>query len=118
MENGKQSIFGKLLGRFKKEAPQGEKERHQFLYKKSPTHRRYGVEEKLKLVKELEESGAPVKVFAEWLNISVGSLEAWQKAYQEHGEAGLKNKTRDIKLANDYVETCHGKSLSKCRGRA
>ncbi|MEK6529084.1 MAG: IS481 family transposase [Nitrospirota bacterium] len=105
METSKQSIFGKLLGRFKKEAPQGEKERRQFLYKKAKTHRRYSVEEKLKLVKEMEESGAPTKVFAEWSGISVGSLEAWQKAYQEQGEAGLKNKTRGLKaqLSEDVI---------------
>ncbi len=105
MENSKQSIFGRLLGRFKKEAPQGEKERRQFLYKKAKTHRRYSVEEKLKLVKEMEESGAPAKVFAEWSKISVGSLEAWQKAYQEHGETGLKNKTRGLKaqLSEDVI---------------
>ena len=53
--------------------------------------KRYGVEFKLRCVKLRLEEGIPVSLLSKESGASKDVIHRWAKAYQEHGEAGLRN---------------------------
>ncbi len=54
--------------------------------------RRYGLEFKLRCVKLRLEEGIPVSLLSEEVGASKDVIRRWAKAYQERGEAGLRNR--------------------------
>src|SRR4030066_1612818 len=54
--------------------------------------KRYGVEFKLRCVKWRLEEGLPVFLLSEEVGASKDVIRRWAKAYQERGEAGLRNR--------------------------
>ncbi len=54
--------------------------------------KRYGVEFKLRCVKLRLEEGLPVSLLSEEAGASKDVIRRWVKAYQERGEAGLRNR--------------------------
>ena len=54
--------------------------------------RRYGFEIKLRCVKLHLEEGLPLSLLAKEVGASTDSIRCWVKAYQERGEAGLRNQ--------------------------
>jgi transposase InsO family protein len=54
--------------------------------------RRYGLEFKLRCVKLRLEEGLPVSLLSEEVGASKDVIRRWVKAYQERGEAGLRNR--------------------------
>jgi transposase InsO family protein len=64
--------------------------------KKGKLGKNYSLEEKLQVLKELQDSCAPITTFAKWKGIAGCTLLAWQKQFKEQGEAGLINKKTTI----------------------
>jgi len=62
--------------------------------KESRFGKRYGLELKLRCVKLRLEEGLPVFLLSKELGVSKDVIYRWVKAYQERGEAGLRNKVR------------------------
>ena len=60
--------------------------------KESRFGRRYGFELKLRCVKLRLEEGLPVSLLSKELGVSKDVVYRWVKAYQERGEAGLRNQ--------------------------
>ncbi len=56
--------------------------------------RRYGFEIKLRCVKLYLEEGLPFSLLSKEVGASTDGIRRWVKAYQERGEAGLKNAGR------------------------
>ena len=56
--------------------------------------KRYGFELKLRCVKLRLEEGLPVSLLSKELGVSKDVVYRWVKAYQERGEAGLRNPVR------------------------
>ena len=56
--------------------------------------RRYGFELKLRCVKLRLEEGLPVSLLCKEVGVSKDVVYRWVKAYQERGEAGLRNQVR------------------------
>jgi transposase InsO family protein len=56
--------------------------------------KRYGFELKLRCVKLRLEEGLPVSLLSKELGVSKDVVYRWVKAYQEQGEAGLRNPVR------------------------
>jgi transposase InsO family protein len=54
--------------------------------------KRYGLEFKLRCVKLRLEEGIPVALLSEEVGASKDVIRRWAKAYQERGEAGLRNR--------------------------
>jgi transposase-like protein len=54
------------------------------------------LEEKLEVLKELDESGAPVSAFAKWKGISANTIVNWVNTRKTQGESGLVPKTRKL----------------------
>ena len=54
--------------------------------------RRYGFELKLRCVKLRLEEGLPVSLLSKEAGVSKDVIYRWVKAYQERGEAGLRNR--------------------------
>jgi len=54
--------------------------------------RRYGVEIKLRCVKLRLEEGIPLSLLSKETGASTDGIRRWVKAYQERGEAGLRNQ--------------------------
>jgi transposase-like protein len=54
--------------------------------------KRYGFEFKLRCVKLRLEEGIPVALLSEEVGASKDVIRRWAKAYQERGEAGLRNQ--------------------------
>jgi len=54
--------------------------------------RRYGIEIKLRCVKLRLEEGLPVSLLSKEAGVSKDVIYRWVKAYQERGEAGLRNQ--------------------------
>ena len=54
--------------------------------------RRYGFELKLRCVKLRLEEGLPVSLLSKEAGVSKDVIYRWVKAYQERGEAGLRNQ--------------------------
>jgi len=48
------------------------------------------------VLKELDESGAPISVFAKWKGISANTISDWVNTLKTQGEAGLIPKTRKL----------------------
>jgi transposase-like protein len=59
--------------------------------KESRYGKRYGFEFKLRCVKLRLEEGLPVSLLSEEVGASKDVIRRWAKAYQEQGEAGLRN---------------------------
>ena len=62
--------------------------------KESRFGKRYGFELKLRCVKLRLEEGLPVSLLSKELGVSKDVVYRWVKAYQERGEAGLRNQVR------------------------
>jgi transposase InsO family protein len=62
--------------------------------KESRFGKRYGFELKLRCVKLRLEEGLPVSLLSKELGVSKDVVYHWVKAYQERGEAGLRNPVR------------------------
>ncbi len=62
--------------------------------KESRFGRRYGFELKLRCVKLRLEEGLPVSLLSKEAGVSKDVIYRWVKAYQERGEAGLRNPVR------------------------
>jgi len=60
--------------------------------KESRFGKRYGFEIKLRCVKLRLEEGLPVPVLSKETGVSKSAVHHWVKAYQERGEAGLRNQ--------------------------
>src|SRR4030042_1659673 len=60
--------------------------------KESRYGKRYGVEFKLRCVKLRLEEGIPVSLLSKEAGASKDVIRRWAKAYQEQGEAGLRNR--------------------------
>ena len=60
--------------------------------KESCYGKRYGVEFKLRCVKLRLEEGLPVSLLSKEVGASKDVIRRWVKAYQERGEAGLRNR--------------------------
>jgi transposase-like protein len=60
--------------------------------KESRYGKRYGVEFKLRCVKLRLEEGLPVSLLSKEVGASKDVICRWVKAYQERGEAGLRNR--------------------------
>jgi len=60
--------------------------------KESRYGRRYGFEIKLRCVKLHLEEGLPLSLLSKEVGPSTDGIRRWVKAYQERGEAGLRNK--------------------------
>jgi transposase InsO family protein len=65
--------------------------------KESRYGKRYGFEIKLRCVKLHLEEGLPLSLLAKEVGASTDGIRRWVKAYQERGEAGLRNKVRSSK---------------------
>jgi transposase InsO family protein len=62
--------------------------------KESRFGKRYGFELKLRCVKLRLEEGLPVSLLSKEVGVSKDVVYRWVKAYQERGEAGLRNQVR------------------------
>ena len=62
--------------------------------KESRFGKRYGFELKLRCVKLRLEEGLPVSLLSKEVGVSKDVIYRWVKAYQERGEAGLRNQVR------------------------
>ena len=62
--------------------------------KESRFGKRYGFELKLRCVKLRLEEGLPVSLLSKELGVSKDVVYRWVRAYQERGEAGLRNQVR------------------------
>jgi transposase InsO family protein len=58
--------------------------------------KRYGFELKLRCVKLQLEEGLPFSLLSKEVGASADSIRCWVKAYQERGEAGLRNQGRSL----------------------
>jgi len=89
---GKKGLFERLIRGFKKKSYRFSKPITR------PYHHRktYTVEEKLQILKELEESTAPISVFAKWKGTAAITIQNWQNAYKTQGEKGLESKVRGL----------------------
>ncbi len=56
--------------------------------------RRYGFELKLRCVKLHLEEGLAISLLSKEVGASTDGIRRWVKAYQERGEAGLRNRVR------------------------
>ena len=59
--------------------------------KESRYGKRYGIEFKLRCVKLRLEEGIPIALLSKEVGASKDVIRRWAKAYQEQGEAGLRN---------------------------
>ena len=79
--------------------------------KESRFGKRYGFELKLRCVKLRLEEGLPVSLLSKEVGVSKDVVYRWVKAYQERGEAGLRNQVRSSKrrrkLPGPVREACH-----------
>jgi transposase InsO family protein len=87
---GKKGLFERLIDSFKNGKYQGK--RH--INRPYTPRKTYSVQEKLQILKELEESGSPIPVFAKWKEITAATIQNWQNVYKTMGEKGLENKVR------------------------
>ena len=62
--------------------------------KESRFGKRYGLELKLRCVKLRLEEGLPVSLLSKEVGVSKDVVYRWVRAYQERGEAGLRNQVR------------------------
>ena len=62
--------------------------------KESRFGKRYGFELKLRCVKLRLEGGLPVSLLSKEVGVSKDVVYRWVRAYQERGEAGLRNQVR------------------------
>ena len=65
--------------------------------KESRYGKRYGFEIKLRCVKLHLEEGLPISLLSKEVGASTDGIRRWVKAYQERGEAGLRNQVRSSK---------------------
>jgi len=56
--------------------------------------KRYGFEIKLRCVKLYLEEGVPFSLLSKEVGASTDGVRRWVKAYQERGEAGLRNRVK------------------------
>ena len=62
--------------------------------KESQFRKRYGFEAKLRCVKLRLEEGLPLSLLSKEVGASKDVISRWVKAYQERGEAGLRDQVR------------------------
>ncbi len=62
--------------------------------KESRFGKRYGFDLKLRCVKLHLEEGLPISLLSKEVGASTDGIRRWVKAYQERGEAGLRNQVR------------------------
>ena len=65
--------------------------------KESRFGKRYGLELKLRCVKLHLEEGLPISLLSKEVGASTDGIRRWVKAFQEQGEAGLRNQVRSSK---------------------
>ena len=63
----------------------------------------YSKDEKLKLLKEFEQVGAPITVFCKWYGMGAGTLKSWQDRYKKYGEEGLEDN-RGSRVSKEVPE--------------
>ena len=83
------------------------KEKRKRKYTKSDSAGKiYSKDEKLKLLKEFEQIGAPITMFCKWYGMGVGTFKSWQDRYKLHGEDGLEDNRggREPELVPDVVK--------------
>ena len=78
---------------FKKE----KKKKRKYTRKNTP-QKIYSKEEKLKLIREFEQTGAPITVFCKWYGLGVATLKSWQEKLKLNGEDALAD-VRGVKKA-------------------
>ncbi len=88
----KKSLLDKLINRFKKRRYR----KNQPANRPFSPRKTYSVQDKLQILKELEQSGTPISVFAKWKGIPSVTIQTWQNAYATQGEKGLASKTRSL----------------------
>lgn len=105
MANRKKSFLDQLIRKFKKQKSKGTHRPRSYI-KKEHAVRFYSVEEKLRILKEFEASGAPPSIFAKWIGVAAGTLERWQNDLKTKGEAGLINKIKHLedKLPPEIIQ--------------
>lgn len=89
---GKKGLFERLIRGFKRKSYRFSKP----ITRPYRSRKTYTAEEKLQILKELEESTAPISVFAKWKGISSITIQSWQNAYKTQGEKGLESKVRGL----------------------
>jgi len=89
---GKKGLFERLVRSFKRKSYRINKT----ISRPYQPRKTYTVEEKLRILKELEESGMPISVFAKWKEIATITIQTWQNAYKTQGEKGLESKLRSL----------------------
>ena len=67
----------------------GKKKRKYVRKQASGPLKSYTVEEKLRIIKEYQASGAPITVFSGWYGLCDATLKEWLERYKANGEAGL-----------------------------
>ncbi len=80
--------------------------------KESRFGKRYGFELKLRCVKLQLEEGLPVSLLSKEVGVSKDVVYRWVKAYQERGEAGLRNQVR---VLGEPAETSWSGTQEDCR---
>jgi len=89
---GRKGLFDRLIDSFKKGHYQGKK----YIPRPYKPRKIYSVQDKLQILKELDESGTPISVFAKWKGMPGNTIQQWQNAYKAQGEKGLENKMRSL----------------------
>lgn len=89
---GRRGLFDRLIDSFKKGRYQGKR----YIPRPYKPRKIYSVQDKLQILKELDESGTPISVFAKWKGMPGHTIQQWQNAYKTQGEKGLENKLRSL----------------------
>ncbi len=87
----------------------GEVKRKKKEEKGSRFHRRYGFEVKLRCVKLRLEEGVPGSLISKEAGVSESILRHWIKAYQQKGEAGLRNQVSSSAGRQKLLIRCAGR---------
>ena len=88
----KRNLLDRLITRFKK----GSYSKSKPIKRPFVPRKTYSVQDKLQILKELEQSATPISVFAKWKGIPSVTIQTWQNAYATQGEKGLESKTRSL----------------------
>jgi transposase InsO family protein len=89
----RKGLFDKLLSRFRGTSKHPPRPYHRPYQEPTKFHT---LEEKLEILREFDQSGAPLSIFAKWKGISVTTLTIWFNIRKTKGEAGLIPKTRKL----------------------
>ena len=86
--------------------------------KESRFGKRYGFELKLRCVKLRLEEGFPVSLLSKEVGVSKDVVYRWVKAYQERGEAGLRNQVRSSRSRRKLPGPVREKMTNTCPDEA